>query len=339
MPRLREAHDSEHYYSYFRANPTSYTRAYWARRKMPPPAKRRAVGSRFARSLARGRRSYHKQPYGKKSRRSGRLFNRGSVRPSVGRPIRAPLVHRRLNSEVLAQLPLSAAGSVTPLTIYCPDVSWGSFDRGLDIGQTAGNAVRSRNVTFNYRVVFPALTPEKTPYELRVITGFCKVPVSGEIQPSVPGQGAYDGIIVNFDPAAKWKDHILEQLNTALGNVRGTSFPSGNIAGELIRVVSDRTHVVNSTSITEDGAGAGVDSYNFPTLERNYNLRTNTRMRLYPTSLEDPEDWDGKKMCPVNNPRLQIPFCALLVKNFAAYNSNAKCPFTQGTWTHYWADQ
>ena len=311
---------------------------------MPPRKCARGLAGWGRARAATARLSYRRrQPYGKKASRSRALGNRYRNRPSVGRPVVAPLIHRRLNSEVLEQIPL-VGGDVRAFTVLCPDVSWGAYTRGMDIGQTASSSIRSRNVTFNLRILPPAATTNKTPFEFRVIQGFVKIPLFNIIEPSAVGQGAYDGICTNFAPDTAWKLHIREQLNSAIGNVRGASFMNGNIATELIRVISDRKHVIESTSVSDsltpdDPPPANLPTYNFPTLDRNYTWRTNTRMRLYPTSDEDADDWDDKTLCPLNNAKLEIPFMQVMLCNNSLYTTNAECPFTQGTWTHYWVDQ
>ncbi len=299
---------------------------------MPP--RKRARFSNVA-GWPRRRRAWKKQPYGRRARRSGVRYNRGSVRPSVGRPVVAPLVHRRLNSELLTPIPVTAAG-LAPLNVFVPDASWGMISRGMDVGETTSNAIRSRNVTFNFRINPPEASVTGLSYEFRIIQGFCKIPVFAEIQPSAAAQAAYDGICVDFDHTTAWKAHVTEQVNSALGNVDGSSFPSGNISSELIRVVSDKTHIMNQTSIQENGAAA--DTFKYDAFDRNYQFRTNTRMRLYPTSATTPPAWNDTDLCPLNNAGLQIRFLVCLVKNFAKFTVETARPFTQGTWTHYWVD-
>ena len=88
--------------------------------------------------------------------------------------------------------------------------------------------------------------------QLRVIHGYSKVPVAGDLYSFVGTGGAFDGVIINFDPALKYETAAYDTFQDAIGNTMGVPDPTGNIARETIHVVSDRV-----TNMTAQAAAIG----------------------------------------------------------------------------------
>lgn len=275
--------------------------------------------------------------------RNGRYRNRGMLRPSVGRPIQAPLVHRKINTDALTALPAIPAGQpnagkVVPFKVNIPDGSWAEYSRGFDISQTTGSAIRSKNVTCRLNIQFPDTTNQAVPYNIRIIQGFCKLPVQATID-SVSGiSGAYDGVAVlgtgmaPVTPSTLFTDHVLGVVNDSLGTTNGLANVLGNVSTEQVQVLSDRSHTIEASAVSDAATF-------FPQMLKQYNWNTNTRMRLYPfVTDDDASSYAGEALTPVNNPGLYIPFLAVCVTNFEQITASTSAPKVGMVWTHYWND-
>ena len=71
-------------------------------------------------------------------------------------------------------------------------VSSHTYRRGFDTAQVQSNSLVSRNFTAHLTVISPPGTVTTQSYQFRIVTGFSKMPVSGNIV-SYPGPSAVGG--------------------------------------------------------------------------------------------------------------------------------------------------
>lgn len=264
---------------------------------------------------------------GKAPARSRAMRGRFKTRPRTTR--NAPLVNRQFEATALTAWPLTAdmVPTLQPMFFESPTSSH-SYRRGLDIGECSGNALVSRNITCHLTVQMPKAGVANQTYQFRIVTGFNRMPVSGNIQASTY-PSAIDGITtawLNTIPGARAK----ELFTDAVGQEAGVMNPRGNIAQNYITVLSDRTHSLSSIS-------GDPGNLRFNDLSLNYNLKVNKKVRLYPaTTSEAVTPWDEFSMAAINNPNLGTPFVAVILMNFDQYQSAADAPHVKFDWTHYW---
>lgn len=296
---------------------------------MPRPRGGSNKWNKFGRGNApRGRKPYRG---GRRSKSMGKRFTQ---RPAKGR-LAYPVTQRKIHHEAwlwpLLQNPNAAPGvlMLTPIIVKTPDTVSRMFTRGHDISQVNSMAVMSRNISANLSVIAPRTSAVAEPIRLRIVQGYTKMPVRGDLKSSVGTSGAFDGVVTEFDPEVAYEDLAYEVFRDAIGNTLGLPDPSGNIQRETVHIVSDR--ITNMTAETVTGG-----TVYFKPLQANYNWKGG-RMRLYPyVKNDDASSYDGSAVTPVNNPNLWTPFIAISVINFSSFKVAADQPTISLTWSHYW---
>ena len=145
------------------------------------------------------------------------------------------------------------------------------FTGGFDISQVNSMAIMSRNISCNITITAPDITAVGKPFQFRSVQGYSKMPVIVDLHSVTDVSGAFDGIVINFNPETVYETATYDTFRDTIGNTLGVLDPTCN----RIRPTSFRTGL-RMTAETS----AGGTTY-FRTFQNNFNIKGG-RMRLYP---------------------------------------------------------
>jgi len=295
------------------------------------------TNTQFRRRRGQGRRG----PPKSSNRKS---YGRGLKRKFASSSVPRPLVHRK--TQALTHT-IELTGDMNPhlegLTVKTPDLCWGSYERGFDITQTAGNALRSKNVACQFAIIMPSAVTAPQPYRFRVIQGFAKTSVVNlgtSSTAGIAGVSLGDGYINNFNAGTAWDAVARQCVADNIGNQDGDGQLRGLVNSRQIHVISDQFHTVAADATTTNPAGGDpVMVYN-KQITRTMNWKTNTAMRLiaYTAPPGGPPTAATNTFAPVNNPSLWTPFIAVCLINATDYTVAGDAPTLKFLWSHYWDD-
>lgn len=275
---------------------------------------------------------------GTRSRPSGNYGRRFLARASVASRVPRPIVQRRVETDAISNWalvptvpPAPPANVANPMYVLVPNQCWTSYTMGFDISQVTSRSIHSRNVTCNLSLKMPVAAAAPQPYQIRIVQGYCKMSLVGYDLKSTYGTTvSSDGCVINFDPSVAFPALALSTAQDFIGTQNGQLVNRGNVSRAQIHVLSDRTHNVGAAAVL------AASTY-FPSLDLNFNWKTNKRMRLFNYS-PDEDVGNSTALTPVNNPNLWIPFVAPMILNFNDYQNAVDMPKIQTTWAHYWTN-
>ena len=140
---------------------------------------------------------------------------------------------------------------LNPIIVKTPDAVARQFTRGFDISQVTSSAIMSRNITAALSTTAHDQTAVGLPVKIRLVHGYSKMPVAGDLHSVTSTGGAFDGVVITFDPLIKYEEAAFDTFRDSIGNTNGVPDPKGNIQRETISVVSDRD--LNMTAETALG--------------------------------------------------------------------------------------
>ena len=134
-------------------------------------------------------------------------------------------------------------------------------------------AIMSRNISCNVAITAPDTTAVGQPFQLRIVQGYSKMPVSGDLHSVTGVSGAFEGVVISFNPETVYETAAYDTFHDTIGNTLGVPDPTGNIARETTHVGSDRATNMNAET------SAGGTTY-FRPHQNNFNIKGAGRMRL-----------------------------------------------------------
>ena len=150
-------------------------------------------------------------------------------------------------------------------------------------------AIMSRNISCNVTITATDTTAVGKPFQFRIVQGYSKMPVSGDLHSVTGVSGTFDGVVISFNPET-YETAAYDTFRDATGNTLGAPDPTGNIARKTIHVGSDRITNMNAET------SAGGTTY-FRPFKNNFNIKGG-RMRLYPFAVgADADRYDGSALC------------------------------------------
>ena len=134
-------------------------------------------------------------------------------------------------------------------------------------------AIMSRNISCNVAITAPDTTAVGQPFQLRIVQGYSKMLVSGDLHSVTGVSGAFEGVVISFNPETVYETAAYDTFHDTIGNTLGVPDPTGNIARETTHVGSDRATNMNAET------SAGGTTY-FRPHQNNFNIKGAGRMRL-----------------------------------------------------------
>ena len=86
-------------------------------------------------------------------------------------------------------------------------------------------AIMSRNISCNVTITAPDTTGVGKPFQFRIVQGYSKMPVSGDLHSVTGVSGAFDGGVINFNPETVYETAAYDTFRDATRNTRGARTP------------------------------------------------------------------------------------------------------------------
>ena len=134
-------------------------------------------------------------------------------------------------------------------------------------------AIMSRNISCNVAITAPDTTAVGQPFQFRIVQGYSKMPVSSDLHSVTGVSGAFEGVVISFNPETVYETAAYDTFHDTIGNTLGVPDPTGNIARETTHIGSDRVTNMNAET------SAGGTTY-FRPHQNNFNIKGAGRMRL-----------------------------------------------------------
>ena len=134
-------------------------------------------------------------------------------------------------------------------------------------------AIMSRNISCNVAITAPDTTAVGQPFQLRIVQGYSKMLVSGDLHSVTGVSGAFEGVVISFNPETVYETAAYDTFHDTIGNTLEVPDPTGNIARKTTHVGSDRATNMNAET------SAGGTTY-FRPHQNNFNIKGAGRMRL-----------------------------------------------------------
>ena len=103
--------------------------------------------------------------------------------------------------------------------------------------------------------------------------GYSKMLVSGDLHSVTGVSGAFEGVVISFNPETVYETAAYDTFHDTIGNTLGVPDPTGNIARKTTHVGSDRATNMNAET------SAGGTTY-FRPHQNNFNIKGAGRMWL-----------------------------------------------------------
>ena len=134
-------------------------------------------------------------------------------------------------------------------------------------------AIMSRNISCNVAITAPDTTAVGQPFQFRIVQGYSKMPVSGDLHSVTGVSWAFVGVVISFNPETVYETAAYDTFHDTIGNTLGVPDPTGNIARKTTHIGSDRATNMNAET------SAGGTTY-FRPHQNNFNIKGAGRMRL-----------------------------------------------------------
>ena len=131
-------------------------------------------------------------------------------------------------------------------------------------------AIMSRNISCNVAITAPDTTAVGQPFQFRIVQGYSKMPVSSDLHSVTGVSGAFDGVVINFNPETVYETAAYDTFHDTIGNTLGARTPQAASHGK--RPTSFGPGYNAETS-------AGGTTY-FRPHQNNFNIKGAGRMRL-----------------------------------------------------------
>lgn len=100
-------------------------------------------------------------------------------------------------------------------------------------------AIMSRNISCNVAITAPDTTAVGQPFQFRIVQGYSKMPVSGDLHSVTGVSGAFEGVVISFNPETVYETAAYDTFHDTIGNTRGARTPQATSHGK--RPTSVRT--------------------------------------------------------------------------------------------------
>ena len=83
-------------------------------------------------------------------------------------------------------------------------------------------AIMSRNISCNVAITAPDTTAVGQPFQIRIVQGYSKMLVSGDLHSVTGVSGAFEGVVISFNPETVYDETAAyDTFHDTIGNTRG----------------------------------------------------------------------------------------------------------------------
>jgi len=100
-------------------------------------------------------------------------------------------------------------------------------------------AIMSRNIPCNVVITAPDTIAVGLPFQFRIVQGYSKMLVSGDLHSVTGVSGAFEGVVISFNPETVYETAAYDTFHDTIGNTLGSRTPQAASHGK--RPTSVRT--------------------------------------------------------------------------------------------------